>query len=411
MTPNPARPTRLFQLLVVLAGVGLFLSLHLTLLHHRVHTDPTYHALCDVGGSLRCGSVALSPYSVFLGAPIAAWGIAFYLTLLLLAAWGSLGRHPRADGPLGVLLGLTCLASLASLTLTYVSLFRLQSICLYCNALHLTNAATLFTTVILLERSSLSPVRALRADLQVARQLPLSTRCAAIFYLCVFFSLPSLVPNYWSDPPSTATQVETGFTPEGEPWIGAKDPSRTIVEFSDYECPHCRLAHWKIRRLLQQYPDQVRIVHKHFPLEKGLNPLVQRPFHRNAFRLSAFVQSAGIQGRFWEANDLILRHLRVSDAESLDLQRLAILLRLDKPQWNESMISAVVTQRIQEDLREGIRLGVTGTPTYLIAGVRYEGSVPPQILEKVLGPPSQGRADRKPGPGPSLLASTKGGLE
>ncbi len=408
MKNDSSRPSRLFYLLILLAMIGVLLSIHLTLLHHRVHTDPTYHALCDVGGSLRCGSVALSPYSVFLGTPVSAWGIEAYLVLMALAVWGAIRRRPHPHWPLGALLSMTCLAAIVSLALTYISLVHLQSICLFCNGLHIINAALLFTTVVIIERSGHSPFQILRIDIQSARRLPLWSRWAGSFFLVALLTLPSLIPNYWSDPLFPSLQAETGLTPEGEPWIGAKDPTLTILEFSDYECPHCRHAHWRARGLLNQYPHQIRLIHKHFPLEKDLNPLVKQPFHRNAFRLSAFVQSAGLQGRFWEANDLILRRLRVSDAASLDLQRLAILLRLDKDQCNESMGSSVVSQRIHKDLQEGLRLGVTGTPTYLIDGVRYEGSIPPQVLEKLLEPPLQGHAALPPAFGQSRHASTKG---
>ena len=59
-------------------------------------------------------------------------------------------------------------------------------------------------------------------------------------------------------------------------WIGATKPTVTIYEFSDYQCPHCLRGHEQMRKLLAQYPDKLRLVHRHYPLDHQCNPAINR---------------------------------------------------------------------------------------------------------------------------------------
>ena len=82
--------------------------------------------------------------------------------------------------------------------------------------------------------------------------------------------LYGFVPSYWKTPGwSDLPTLASGNDERGHHWIGAADPRLTIVEFSDYECPHCRAAHKAIRVLAARHPEQIRLVHRHLPLDMG----------------------------------------------------------------------------------------------------------------------------------------------
>jgi len=373
---NPSRrPIRIAMLRVILAVLGLGLSVELTRIHVLVHTDPSYHPLCDAGGKARCGSIALSPDSVFAGAPVSAWGVLAYLMLLGLAL-AALRRVPAGGSRLaGSILLLSFLACLVSLRLAWVSVFRIDAVCVYCTILHLLNAALLLLSVLDLEAGGSGVVRALQADFREAVSRPRAALVALATVLGAAAAIGAGWPAYWRLPDLGAAGLERGLTSEGEPWIGAVNPSVTIVEFSDYECPYCRLEHRRIRQLVSRHPDRVRLVHRHFPLDAACHPGLERPFHRHACRFAFFAECAARQGLFWQANDALIRELEQRRPERVRLEDLALRIGLPVAVLRVCLEDEAAGRRIGEDIREGIRLGVNGTPTYRVNGVLQAGTL------------------------------------
>ncbi len=393
--PIPPRESdnRLSRMMGWVAMVGLLLSAELTRIHWLIHTDPAYHALCDLGGGISCGAVALSPYSVWFGAPVSAWGFLTYLVIALLAIWGFQSRRLHETWPSGLLWVLTAAACLVSLNLAYLSTVKIRSLCLYCSGLHLVNAFLLALASSRLEKLRFSPVKAVLLDLRAMKGPDRTLWATVIPAVLAAIFLSSAWPKYWNtavDPPAQAGS--TGLTEKGENWIGADDPKIIILEFTDYECPLCRRAHWKVRSLLSRYPGKIRLVHKHFPLQSSCNPLVKRPFHRNACRLSSFVSCAGLQEKFWQANDSVFSALETTASKDISVKHLSASVGLDLSRLYADMAAGTTSETIQNDVAEGIRLGVKGTPTFFVNGVQYDGTIPEQVLAGMLregkNPPS-----------------------
>ena len=132
-------------------------------------------------------------------------------------------------------------------------------------------------------------------------------------------ALVCFFPKYWRYlPPENTAGFHTGITNDGYPWIGAKNPELTIIEFSDYLCFQCKKMHFFLRDLVAQHPTKLRIVHRHFPMDHKFNPIVKEPFHSGAGILSLIAISAVEQNRFWEANDYLYHY---------DMSNKAIYLR------------------------------------------------------------------------------------
>jgi protein-disulfide isomerase len=84
---------------------------------------------------------------------------------------------------------------------------------------------------------------------------------------------------------------------EGDPSIGPDDAEITLVEFSDYQCPFCKRWHDDVfARLLQEYPDQVRIVFRDLPITS---------IHPEAYPAAAAAHCAGEQGAYWQYHDAL----------------------------------------------------------------------------------------------------------
>jgi len=96
------------------------------------------------------------------------------------------------------------------------------------------------------------------------------------------------LPRYWIFTyPVPSENVSSGITPEGNPWLGAKNPILTIEEFTDYQCFQCSKMHLMLRLLVNRHPRKLRLVHHHYPMDSEFNYiLVKKPFHEGSGKLA-----------------------------------------------------------------------------------------------------------------------------
>ncbi|MBF0131420.1 MAG: thioredoxin domain-containing protein [Magnetococcales bacterium] len=146
----------------------------------------------------------------------------------------------------------------------------------------------------------------------------------------------------------------------------------TIIEFSDFECPYCRKAQAVLGKLKETYGDKLRFVFRHYPL----------PFHKLAPKASEAAMCANEQSKFWDFHDALF-----ADSQSLAvdaLKELATKLKLDTAKFDECLTSGRHASRIASDSAEGQQLGITGTPTFFINGLKLVGAVPLDAFKEVL---------------------------
>jgi protein-disulfide isomerase len=143
---------------------------------------------------------------------------------------------------------------------------------------------------------------------------------------------------------------------------GPNDARVTLVEYGDFECPHCGRAHGVLNRIQNEMGSQLRLVFRHFPLTT-IHP------HAEAAALAA--EAAEAQGRFWEMHDVLFEHQEA--LEDADLLKYAESLDLDAAKFSRSLRSREHLARVRGDILSGVRSGVNGTPTFFIDGVRHDG--------------------------------------
>ncbi len=358
---------------ILLAVAGTFISLQLTHLHYKVNTDPDFMSFCNIGDAVNCETVAASAYSQVFGVPVAVWGCLAYLVLLGLALSGAraarAARYPGLPGliVLWALAGMVCTAVLA-----YISTFLIESFCVLCVMLYLINLTILGLSFPLATRTSGSIGRAVRADLRAMRQWPKLTGIGALTLGAVVGALLLFYPQIHLTSVAAAPVImDDGCgsnlrTADGHPMVGAKDALVTIIEFSDYQCGHCRGAHWTLRRLVDEYDGKVRLVHRHYPLDNSCNPHIPRPFHRYACLAARATICADEQGKFWEMNDILYENPR--HLERKHLAGYARQLDLDLSKFEACLVSSRTEEKLREDIHAGTGWGVRGTPAFVING-------------------------------------------
>ena len=363
------------MLLACLAG--LLVAAKLALLHVAVHADPTHESFCAIADAVNCDTVARSRWSVAAGLPVAVWGMLGYLWMgaFALAAWRS-----RMAWSWAVLLLSSGFAVLVSVALGTLSVLEIESVCVLCIASYVCNVAILVVAGYQQRGRWVHKLREAAAWSQPRlANLGLGASVIAAFVCLLVVGFP----RYWEHAAATTgaetepPRITEGITPEGYHWVGSAQPVLTIVEFSDYECPFCRRAHQELRDLVERNPG-VRLVHRHYPLDQGCNPLVSRPFHRHACEAAIIAACAGEQGRFWPANDYLYAHAR--DIPSPTATSVARALGLDAERLDEC-VSTQGRQLIQHDVAQGNTLGLRGTPAFVVDGEVHLGKVPKPVLE------------------------------
>jgi protein-disulfide isomerase len=204
--------------------------------------------------------------------------------------------------------------------------------------------------------------------------------------------LHMFVPRYWKTPGwADLPRLDSGTDESGHHWIGARDPKLTIVEFSDYQCPHCRSAHKDMRILAAKHPNQIRLVHRHLPLDMACNPDMIRPFHVHACRLAEAAECAGLQGHFWDMNDAIFSTQERVKADNVDPAELAVRLGLNRSEFKRCLESHTTRVRVAQDVQEATARKLDGTPTFLIGEQLFLGRIPEAALQRWLDSPGKSR--------------------
>jgi protein-disulfide isomerase len=146
----------------------------------------------------------------------------------------------------------------------------------------------------------------------------------------------------------------------GETSLGPVMARVTIVEFLDPECEACRAMHPLVKRVLADFDGRVRYVLRYMPL------------HHNSAFAAAALEAAALQGKYWEALDLLFERQPVWGSHAdpkphLILEYLAEM-GLDRARLEEDMRRPDIKERIARDQADGAAAGVRGTPTFFVNG-------------------------------------------
>ncbi len=166
-------------------------------------------------------------------------------------------------------------------------------------------------------------------------------------------------------------QVEVSYDParvRGDP----KAPV-TIVEFSDFQCPYCKKAATTINDLLSKYKGRVNLAFRDFPL---------REIHPQAQMAAEAARCACDQGKFWEFHDALFADQSKLDEAGLIAQ--ARVLGLNERSFQSCLTSGKFKAKIEADLQDGSRVGVSGTPGFFINGVFLSGAQPQAEFERII---------------------------
>ena len=369
-----------FSVVVFLCLVGLVDAIYLSISHYRNYTDIGYESFCAISQAINCDTVSQSPYSIVGGVPIPVWGVLGYLVVavLLASAWRCGSQDRKYLWP--SLFFLSLLYSLNSIVLAVVSSVYIKSQCIMCILSHTVNFGLLFYAWLIHRRfESGKMFIGLKADLRFYKRHWKRWSIKSAGMAAVVLGLLSFFPPYWNMEGQAFTQqLPTGITQDGYPWIGAQNPTLTITEFADYQCFQCRKMHFFLRQYTAQHADKIRLIHRHFPMDHQFNPLVKEPFHTGSGKLALLAIYAAEKGKFWLINDMIF-NLDFSSG-AINIKNMAETAGFDLMDFAAAVNNPSLIAKLYHDIGDGLKLGISGTPTFVIDGEIHMGQIPESIL-------------------------------
>jgi protein-disulfide isomerase len=156
--------------------------------------------------------------------------------------------------------------------------------------------------------------------------------------------------------------LKVPITPEDHAQ-GPENAEVILVEYGDYECPHCGRAYPIVKQVQKHFKKRVRFVFRNFPLSE---------MHPHAEAAAEVAEFAGSQGKFWEMHDLLFENqARLGDALFTELGE---SLKLSTAALRQALEQKTFEARVRADFSGGVRSGVNGTPTFFINGRRHDDS-------------------------------------
>ncbi|MDE0025845.1 MAG: thioredoxin domain-containing protein [Spirochaetaceae bacterium] len=368
----------------MLVVAGLVLTVVLTNNYFQ-HVVAGQVSGCSISNYVDCDRVSESRFAAVAGVPISAVALAVYGAMGVLLALPLLRPFRRlAAVNLDVATALSGLSTVVALALLVIAAVVIRALCLYCAALQLVTFA-LFA-VLLWRRGRAgaaagggrqargpgtafgSAALALAAGGVVAAGATLALETSAIGLAGRSASSSAGGLGATSLYLSRTTQR---FTLAQSPGVGPADAPVQVVVFGDYNCSHCRSFDPEALKLAEDFPDDVRVVFKFFPLDATCNPYMGREQVSSSCVAAAAAYAAHKQDRFLDFHLLLYEHFQnhaparvLANAEEAGIDDVEAFLT--------DLQSEDTARHIRRDIDEAVQAGVQGTPTVFVNGRRLE---------------------------------------
>lgn len=144
-----------------------------------------------------------------------------------------------------------------------------------------------------------------------------------------------------------------------------------LINYGDYQCSACGVAHPQIKSIVEEYKDKIQFVFRNYPITS---------LHPNAKAAAGAAEAAGMQGKYWQMHDKLYEDQSGWDSlsgteRSSKFESYAKELGLDVNKFNNDIASSAVTQKINYDVAIGTKINITGTPTFYLNGKMLDSAL------------------------------------
>jgi protein-disulfide isomerase len=162
-------------------------------------------------------------------------------------------------------------------------------------------------------------------------------------------------------------------------WVAGNPAATvTVIEYLDFECEACGAYYPVTSQLKEEYKDDIRFAVRYFPL----------PGHKNSKTAAYAAEAAGKQGKFWEMYDVLFQNQKQWGEQQFanqdQFEKYAVEAGLDVEQWKADVKSSEVRDRVDGSYTEAKRLGLSGTPSFFLNGIKIENPRGYDAFKKVI---------------------------
>lgn len=383
----------MFWAAIVITLASIFNHLYLTYLHYKVKLglDGT-PSFCNINAQFNCETVAASSYSAVAGIPVAAFGAAAHLILLVLlcSAFWNLSSDSKRVARWTTWLAL--FMGVVSVVMAGISSFAVGSWCLFCMLAYVLSWANLFAIIKLFGKPNAAE---LGGDIGA---LFSSQKWVLVMFIAIpalgWFGNRAFMDSYGLNQIDSAikdsvigwqSRTPSSFTEEGL-ILGDANAKMTIVEFADFLCPHCKHAAPTIHTFVKTRPG-VRFIFKPFPLDGACNPAITQKGDGTRCVLTAAVMCAEKLGqKGWAVHDWIFER-QESFYAGVNADGFSSVMNtnfgLDNKAMKECMTSEETNSLINRLATEGKTANIEGTPTVFVNNKKLERGQMMPVLDAV----------------------------
>ena len=374
-----------------LAIVGLALSVELAFVYYNANVNKTgLYSVCSINDFVDCDGVARHYHSQIAGIPLAWWGIAFYLFVLLLSVVDKI--NSKIATPLrafknsqAYLSALGLLSFCFSMGLAAVSLFEIKKLCIFCMMTYFINLAISLVATDFKSGGYVASFKTSFKDFidgvkqyKVAFAVFMIAAVGFLTYSTVSFKFVSHLKFHRSIMKYTKAK-NNKYAIKGNV-LGNPNGDVKLVLISDYVCPMCRINNMIVHDIIRNY-ENVEVLHKNYPLDKECQKGLVAQIHPGACMLSKIAIAAKNQGHYWDTAS------KLYDIKSVKTQKILTLaneIGMDyKKLWYDSL-SKETEAILEDDIKYCNKVGVNATPTMLVNGEKIVGIKTPKDLVEIL---------------------------
>lgn len=386
----------------VVALAGAVIAAISTSQHMRLRrTGFEESSFCAISERINCDLVNASSYSEFAGIPVAWWGLTFYVVTAGMALVGAFSRkEPKAT--VMVAWAMSGIGILLSIFLAYVAAVIIGAVCIECLTMYAANVA-LFVLLGVALRVPLGGLPRLIIDYTKATVgrpsnvgfSPRLLKHAVVIVLCFaasFAAMKGIQAKQRGEEGTISTEEKVkafyfqslnAIEPDPS-WAVWGNPKAkvAVIEFSDFQCPFCRLAGFNIKPYLQEFRNDVAFYFVNYPLDSSCNEAMERPMHPYGCFAAKAALCANKRGDFWSFHDDLFRNQRKLNED--------VILGLggrrgwDREEFKSCIESPEVDAEVRREIAAGRKIYVSGTPTVFVGGRKLKYWRDPDYLQAVV---------------------------
>jgi protein-disulfide isomerase/uncharacterized membrane protein len=343
---------------------------------------------------INCTTVSHSKYSKLFNIPVAAYGLFLYIIISLFSCF-MLYEKEKAAVPAWFLFWITLFVSIADIGLFLISVFFIKAVCLLCISTYLISFILLILLIIYFVKIKTKPLflKIMQNDTFYLKKYLFIFFASIIFAGASAYAADYVIKgkksDYLFEKIWTLFSKQKKIDVEVSSYIesGNKDAPITIIEFSDFLCPHCARVSNIIDDIISANPSKIKLKFINFPLDSTCNYLASRVLHKGACMLARGSVCAANQNKFEEYKKLVFeKKIKNRDftPDTKIMQELAETSGMDVSEFEDCIYSDETLKKLHNQFVEALKLNVNSTPTLYINDRHYEYRLTKEIGAKLV---------------------------